>query len=277
MFTISLVSRFPQELIDKVIEEIETDDPILHSCALVCRTFLRPSQARSFSHVDLIPTQSARCQRLHQVLLDSPHVCRYVRSLKLVERDSIAAGDSGKLSPVINVLSILDSLMSFTFEVEAGTRDFACMNMPLELRLAICGLCERSSLLALEVSDLGEFAHVEKVASLVASPTLSEIRLQNIVFPPGSELEKVAESRPRATKFSLNLVHHDLTLLILTRWLAECDLSGLHRLYVTWTPETALYLQRILDTSAPTLDNARLVVHKLRVLFPVSPHVMIDE
>ncbi|KAJ7939742.1 hypothetical protein B0H13DRAFT_2300446 [Mycena leptocephala] len=81
MDSTSLLSRFPQELIDKIITQNASDKPTLRSCALVCRAFLPFFQACIFSEVELIHQDET--QQLHDILVASPHLGGYVRTLTI--------------------------------------------------------------------------------------------------------------------------------------------------------------------------------------------------
>jgi hypothetical protein len=64
----SFVFRFPQELIDKIIRENDTDLPTLRSCALVCRAFLSSSQAGIFFEIKLSKNGGAHAQKIYDSL-----------------------------------------------------------------------------------------------------------------------------------------------------------------------------------------------------------------
>ncbi|KAJ7254624.1 hypothetical protein B0H12DRAFT_1289384 [Mycena haematopus] len=77
---------FPQELIDLVLGN--TDKESLKSCALVARSFRPTSQMLIFSDFTILPSgcdNIPALQRLADVLSDSPHLARHVRTLHLVQ------------------------------------------------------------------------------------------------------------------------------------------------------------------------------------------------
>ncbi|KAJ7105620.1 hypothetical protein C8R44DRAFT_806549 [Mycena epipterygia] len=263
MNSISLVSRLPQELLDKVIEENEGDNLTLRSSALVCRVFLASSQARIFSHIYLALTESNHsdcCRRLYHVLLDSPHLRPYVRSVCIVE------GLPSHYTPVswvsedpslIAVLLLLDTLTSFAFKVHV--RDFQWCNLPHELRMAICALCQQPSLVDLTLCDLGNFTDMDEFSSLVASSRLTNIVLTNIVLPRSNEAAEVSYTHLKLHRCSLHLPSP--TLDVLMRCLAEGDpLSQLQHLDFVWNPASTSHLQTMVDASASNLETLLLTL-----------------
>ncbi|KAJ7451958.1 hypothetical protein FB451DRAFT_1409562 [Mycena latifolia] len=269
-------SRFPQELIDMIIDDIGMDDVTLHSCALVCRPFLQASKARIFCKIDISSTQSTvsgSCQRLHRIFRNSPHLCPYVRRLCIVEDSSIPTSFPGAwISSLISVLSMLNALTSFTFE--ARNRDVGWMKMPQELRSAICRLCERPSLVKLRLLCLGRFTELDEFASLIASPNLADIVVWNMQLPRAAEATQVARTMLKPVSCCLALVGPTADTLM--RWLAEGDLSNLQHLSIVWSPQNTAHLQRVVNGSAASLARLKLIMIRTPSLYVsqnlVLPH-----
>ncbi|KAJ6537388.1 hypothetical protein DFH09DRAFT_1178122 [Mycena vulgaris] len=256
MNSASPVSSLPQELIDKVIEETGTDTATLRSCALVCRTFLRCSQARMFLHIEILPISSAPwqlAQRLHLALQHSPHLCLYIRSLRIVEGWTPAT--RWVTDPaLIDILSMLTVLTSFDFEAQEA-RDSMWMSLPTELRVAMCELCQRSPLVKLRLVNLGKFAELHEFASLVASPALTDLTFSNIELPPLT----VAHGGPFPTRCTFNLTPPSFEVVL--HWLAEGEaFSRLQHLNTAWTSGTTDGIQRILDASSSSLEEFQLTL-----------------
>ncbi|KAJ6537407.1 hypothetical protein DFH09DRAFT_1369151 [Mycena vulgaris] len=247
----SLLSRFPQELIDKVIEENGGDTPTLRSCALVCRSFLPSSQARIFSHIDLIAqsTPFRYTRQLHLILQDSPHLSTHVRSLRIVGFDG--AFRSLIVDPrLVAVLLMLNALTSFDFEM----RDIAFQwsTLPNALRVAICELCQRSHLVKLRLFNLGTLA-LHEFTSIIASPALKDLTLMNIEFPALT----AAHGAPTLARCNLKLQHSSLDAV--NGWLAERGgFARLQQLDVLWNPKTTSGVQLILDASSSSLEELHL-------------------
>ncbi|KAJ7510644.1 hypothetical protein B0H11DRAFT_1955602 [Mycena galericulata] len=255
----SLVSRLPQELIDKVIQEHGADDPTLRSCSLVCRAFLQSSQACIFSYIELIPTPfepSHRSDALLQLFLQSPHICRYVRSLRLVEGGGFASPDRGRWvshsTSLVAVLWRLDGLRSFAFE--AYGRDFAWYDFGEEQKSAICGVCQRTSLIALQLSNMGGFRDLTEFSLLVASPALRDLKLKNISLPSPSEGEKLPNGPLGLTQCSFNLARSTLDTIMTWFNVRESfiQLQNLALVWDSWTGSRT-HLRRILSASKSTL------------------------
>ncbi|KDQ58439.1 hypothetical protein JAAARDRAFT_57368 [Jaapia argillacea MUCL 33604] len=70
----------PQEVIDQVIDHLHDDPTALSSCSLTCRAWTPSSQLHIFHSVTLEPTL---VQPLSHLLQTSPHIARYIISLKL--------------------------------------------------------------------------------------------------------------------------------------------------------------------------------------------------
>lgn len=185
-----------------VIRQNGTDHPTLRSCALVCRAFLPSSQACLFSRVELIPTPSdsdGRSRTLHQVFRHSPHICQYVRSLRVVEGlDDMSSTPGGWVShtpDLVAILEMLNDLKSFAFEARDPHKNlnFQWCNLPEELRRAICRLCRRTDLVNLELIGLGTFTDMTEFPPFVASSALTSLTLRDISLPSLNNAEGLSK------------------------------------------------------------------------------------
>lgn len=85
--------QLPQELIDTIIENL--GEWALRSCSLVCSSWLLSIRRRLFRRIVLVPPHNSGPrpllygQRLHNLLLKSPHIATYIRELELYEGQSI--------------------------------------------------------------------------------------------------------------------------------------------------------------------------------------------
>jgi hypothetical protein len=258
MTSASFVSLFPQELIDKVIEENRNDKVALRASALVSRSFVRCSQSCLFTHIHLGGKASPRerSHRLYDVFLQSPHLCSYVRSLHIFVRHGSWISQDPSLIPIF---SMLHPLMSFSFKAHRG-RDFQWRDLPQPLRVEICRLCQRSRLIKVVLDNLGEFTEPEEFFALICSPTLADLQLDHIVLRPGSDWELVISDhrQARLTKCILNL---GPTLGVLMCQLARSvSFSHLRYLSFVWHPEATVHLQNILDTSIRSLQRLTLTI-----------------
>jgi hypothetical protein len=114
MSSTSVVSLFPQELIDQVVEEYSYDPLTLRKSALASRAFLRPSQSWLFTNIGLTETRENCCLRLLDIPKQSPHVCGYIRSVNID-----AGGWISEDHALISVPRMLHALTSFDFTTHA--------------------------------------------------------------------------------------------------------------------------------------------------------------
>jgi hypothetical protein len=78
------MAPIPQDIIETVIEKISPNDrETLKQCSLVSQSFLAPSQKPLFAVVYLTKGR-IDCQRLHRLLVHSPHIAAYVRELHVI-------------------------------------------------------------------------------------------------------------------------------------------------------------------------------------------------
>ncbi|KAJ7083254.1 hypothetical protein C8R44DRAFT_54875 [Mycena epipterygia] len=94
------VVQLPQELIDAIVDEFDIflkdandtsfpDRKTLRACALVARSFVRPSQMKLFSTVDLFASPygqppDERSRSFSRLLSSRAHIGLYVRNLVLL-------------------------------------------------------------------------------------------------------------------------------------------------------------------------------------------------
>jgi hypothetical protein len=83
----SKMVEFPYEIFYLIIEEVE-DKLTLKSCALVCRSFVEPSQKNIFRVIDLgdrCITGEVYYRRFYRLISTHPHIANYVRDFRLVD------------------------------------------------------------------------------------------------------------------------------------------------------------------------------------------------
>ncbi|KAF7342039.1 hypothetical protein MVEN_01791200 [Mycena venus] len=246
-------TSLPQELIDMVIRGSAADVPTLRSCSLVCRAFVPSSQACIFSVVALIPGLPTSCpRRLHDILVDSPHLGGHVRTLSVIE--GIGAGrwltDPNTSSAVLGILQHLKGVESFSFSGRPW-RD-----LPKELRAGVCNFCKRSHLVSLSLMSLGRFDDLREFSQLVASPTLTRLTMQLVVLPAPDEGENTLTNPPKLRTCTCYLGHP--TLAVITKWLVDGDvLPNLHTLSIMWNRDS--------DSQLQTMVNSLSSLHQLNL------------
>ncbi|KAJ7613665.1 hypothetical protein DFH06DRAFT_1146815 [Mycena polygramma] len=253
----SLVSRFPQELRDKIVSENGFDMPTLRSCALVCHSFLPASQAQIFSKIHLKETADstrpeANIQTLHDILVGAPHLRSYVRTLSV----RLIQGDEGHHQYYACLVSVLQLFPAVTFFDLSGDPADQCewRHLPRELRTAITEFCRRSDLATLWLYGLGTFTDLAEFIQLVSSPSLKNLQLDSIILTA----PEIPWRNPMGLiELDLNLVHEP-TQDIVMNWLIQGgSLVELRRVSLLCQMETVAGVQRILNMS-PNIENLTL-------------------
>lgn len=75
--------ELPHDLVDDIIWELRNDFAFLQPCSVISHPFLPPIRRRLFSTVSLEhpPDVQRPCQRLYDVLSQSPHLITHIREL----------------------------------------------------------------------------------------------------------------------------------------------------------------------------------------------------
>ncbi|RDB16184.1 hypothetical protein Hypma_003322 [Hypsizygus marmoreus] len=110
----SVICVMPQELLDKIVDELHGDDATLKTCALASRSLLQCSQSHIFSIICL--SNSALCTRLHNALVANPHISQYIQELEVIDIDPWLTDDRN-LPIILNAISALQCL---AFGTERG-------------------------------------------------------------------------------------------------------------------------------------------------------------
>ncbi|KAJ7613660.1 hypothetical protein DFH06DRAFT_144889 [Mycena polygramma] len=259
MDSTSLVSLFPQELIDAILAETASDIPTLCSCALVCHAFLPASQAQIFSNIRLAKESSSQLsevsiQTLHDILVDAPHLRSYVR--KLVAKFSpVEEGDDSHdqyYSCLVSILQLVPAVTSFHLIGDEDGGQWP--DLPRELKMAIGGFCRRSDLATLWLWGLGTFTDLTEFVQLVSSPRLKNLHLHGIFL---TAPETPWRNPIGLIELDLDLVHCP-TQDIVMNWLIEGgSLVELRRVSLVCDTQTVDGVQRILNMSS-NIENLTL-------------------
>ncbi|RDB16400.1 hypothetical protein Hypma_002963 [Hypsizygus marmoreus] len=103
-------TELPQEIIDKIIDNLWKDDQALKRCALASSVLRPKSQKRLFSFITLDKSQS--CDRLLPLLTENPTLCTYIHDITLMidqETDPQWLGVNKNLSCILDMLTSLRS------------------------------------------------------------------------------------------------------------------------------------------------------------------------
>ena len=199
--------QLPQELIDTIIENIDVDvnQWTLRCCSLACSSLLHSSRRRIFHRIVLYPQPghyyisgskpTSRCQRLHNLLLKSPHIATFIQELKLYDgqpgngRDWMGSDPSLPL-----VLGMLKDLARLELRrLEWG-------KLPLAIRQSIQNVLELPSLHFVQM-ELSFFASIDDFSSLLShAEGLTGLSLAEIYTSWGEPLSLEGSSPRRDTK-----------------------------------------------------------------------------
>ncbi|KAF9009166.1 hypothetical protein BDZ89DRAFT_1143947 [Hymenopellis radicata] len=92
--TLPPVPRFPQEIVDAILDEIGDDTEVLRQCRLVCHAM--SNSARPRVHRRIVLTSAQQCQNFYRLCCDTEDIPGLVRELWLQgdERHSPNANDT---------------------------------------------------------------------------------------------------------------------------------------------------------------------------------------
>ncbi|KAJ7715585.1 hypothetical protein B0H16DRAFT_1615597 [Mycena metata] len=252
-----MLPHFPQELIEKFIEEIGPDASTLRSCALVCPAFAASSQASIFSEVAIVITPETRnAERLLDVLLHSPHLAAYVHSLKIVVVHNYRKPIDEPISwspAVASILGFLRHVKSFTLDFPWREAVSEWGSIPTELKAAICGLCHRSPLESLHLIGLGFVPDLAEFSQLVTSSALKELSFIRLMIPRSSEHRPETKGLTKC-RFELGLSPLDFVAI----W--GDSLSSVRCLRFLWPQDTESPRgpQTLLNAVSPSLEDLHL-------------------
>ncbi|KAJ7770973.1 hypothetical protein DFH07DRAFT_237456 [Mycena maculata] len=187
------IVRLPQELIDAIIDEFDItlkdesdyraypDRKTLRSCALVAHTFVRPSQRKLFSTVNLWSgpliydsPPDERIRQFSKLLSSKPHIAHYVQNLLLSYR-------SARSHSVDHILSALPKLKRLCLYAHGDRNRSDCCPLP-QPRDAFLQAFSIPSLRCLELRNL-KFADASELDSILGNSVgLKELMLRKIQF-----------------------------------------------------------------------------------------------
>jgi hypothetical protein len=205
-------SQLPQELIDTILENlnVDVDQWTLRCCSLACSSLLHSSRRQIFRRIVLVPQSgnyyisSSRpkscCQRLHNLLLNSPHIATFIQELKLYEGQNCKGQAWLASDPSLPlVLGMLKDLKRIEFR-----RLEWSLKLPLAVRQSIQDVLELPSLHFVHM-ERSDFANMNDFSSLLSHAegltglSLAEIYTYHRHWEPVSP-ELSSQSQGRDTK-----------------------------------------------------------------------------
>ncbi|RDB19041.1 hypothetical protein Hypma_014400 [Hypsizygus marmoreus] len=202
-------SNLPQELLDKIIDDIHDEKEILKHCALTSRCLLHCSQSHLFSSIRL--SNDTLVHRLHDVLTDNPIISKHVHELELNPRHWIISSETS-LVPLLRMFTSLKSL-----KVAAPGHVHLTWNseIPQMTTNAIMYLLNLPSFIIFEVFmmlnvPLGLFTVRQHMKSL---------RFKNVTFAPfvGSDIPEMTAEQLRLNMWHAEFCVDQHSVALLTR------------------------------------------------------------
>lgn len=178
----------PQELVDSIIDHVDSDRNTLFACALVSRSWLHSSRYHLFDNISFHPQANLPpqqlCAQLYHMLQESPVIIPYIRHLQIFEGsvpplhqhlqilESGAYERSGQwiasertLPPL---LKLLTNLRQLELSASASSPMVRWKSLPFTLQNAICTALKLPSLAYFRLHSW-EFPNHVSLASLLSS------------------------------------------------------------------------------------------------------------
>jgi hypothetical protein len=194
--------QLPQELIDTILEniDVDVDQWTLRCCSLACSSLLHSSRRRIFRRIVLHNYTSgskptSHCQRLHNLLLKSPHIATFIQELKLYEGQYGKGQDWMGSDPSLPlVLGMLKDLARLELRrLEWG-------KLPPAVRQSIQNVLELPSLHFVQM-ERSFFANMDDFSSLLShAEGLTGLSLAEFYTSWGEPVSPEGSSRGRDTK-----------------------------------------------------------------------------
>ncbi|KAK7455745.1 hypothetical protein VKT23_010777 [Stygiomarasmius scandens] len=116
--------QIPQELIDRIVEELFGDKDSLHSCALTSQSFRVPSQKCLFHRIELYAEKQRwshrgasfdeftlnLCERLYSLFETSPHLANYIKDLAIFDPGDTWLTEENSLPFILPLLTNLERI-----------------------------------------------------------------------------------------------------------------------------------------------------------------------
>jgi hypothetical protein len=162
--------KLPQELFDIIIDKLGDCTWTLNNCSLVCRSWVHSSHRHLFRRIVLLPPRRfyrgsgdvSYCQRLHRLLLNSPHISTYIQELQVYEGQEVKGrawiGSDQTLPLVLGLLRDLTRIELRRLEWNI---------LPLDLRQSICRVLELPSMTSFEI-ERSDFASMDDFSRLLS-------------------------------------------------------------------------------------------------------------
>jgi hypothetical protein len=214
------MDKLPQELINTIIGHLHDEPRTLRVCSLVCSSLLHTSQRHFFRRIVLLPPNArygrrgdiSYSQRLHWLLLRSPHIATYIQELRVhegqIHREQDWIGTDQTLAFVLGKLTHLRRI---------ELRRLQWNVLPPDLRRSICNVLELPSLVFVEMehsnfASVDDFSNILSHAEGLTGLSLTSISTSYFGGKPLQDRSQLTEQKERGV--DCNQCRHLLDLYL---------------------------------------------------------------
>jgi len=172
--------QIPQELIDRIVEELLEDEDSLCACALTSRSFQVPSQKCLFHRIELYDDKQHRnhwlagsnntlnlCERLYLLFQTSPHLASIIKDLAIFDPGDTWLTEENSLPFILPLLTNLEKIYISGGLWEAS---LCIEDMPLMLKESLCATIHSPKITHVGFQGV-EFSSVNNILSFLAGCT----------------------------------------------------------------------------------------------------------
>lgn len=246
----------PQDLINDIVDKLQSDKKTLANGSLVSRSFRDPCRKHLFAHLELDSRRVKRIKSFHWILALNPSLADNIRHLHLI----IYEASNDQALPL--VLQALNNLRSISWQVPQAEPLSWGVFRP-SLKSAVTERLQSSGLVQLDISHVTGFP----LSLLAACTDLKKLTLSDVFPPPfiyhEVELETKAKPKPRLQSLSVSsTLNADCSLAgVFTYLLTSVELSHLRQLSVgsLRKDDEILECQRLIESCADSLEELTIV------------------
>ena len=255
--------EIPQEIVDRILDELQDDIPTLKICSLVSRSFLPTCRRHIYSTLDLMYSNpakhSGKIKFAEDILSRNPDIAPLIHHFKVtITRDF-----------PISILTQLSRLRSLT--IQRG----GFQSTPADLESTIFTIFQSNLLVSITVADTFDIP----ISIFCACPQLKVLRLHNVTdIAKRNILPSLSDAK------NGQLIHLDLTgSSTVIPWLIQClhnSESALRIDHLRFFDSSVHhddeidYCQQVINLSAATIERLGLYIDDGRREYPeTSPSV----
>ena len=153
-----MAKSIPQELIDKIIDQLHADHNTLKACSIVSHSFLSPCRKYLFFSIDLSRVALSQVHRLCYILKTQPGIGSLVRELYIyLGGDKICDWIVEDSLPNILEMTPHLQMMSLNGRVRPSFKFMVWEYIPIHVRSAILNRLQSPNLTEVRIDTIGVF------------------------------------------------------------------------------------------------------------------------